>query len=150
GLGLGNYVLQQHAFTHLGLTREEVGRTGATMSEQAHNEYLHLAAELGVPGLLLYLLMLLAFFAKSLHALRRLPVGSRKMLLIGCISAVAAQCVDMFSNPAWRWSVCALYSWLVLGLGMALVRMAYRPIGRRGGSAEMSLKGGEASGQVIS
>ena len=74
--------------------------------------------------------MLLAFFAKSLHALERLPMGTRKLLLIGCISAIAAQCVDAFSNPAWRYPVCSLYFWLVLGLGIALVRMAYRPAGR--------------------
>jgi putative inorganic carbon (HCO3(-)) transporter len=97
------------------------------MSEQAHNEYLHIAAELGVPGLLLYALLLWAFFAKALHALGRLPPGTRKMLLIGCVAAVAAQAVDAVSNPAWRYSVCALYFWLVLGMGTALIRMAYRP-----------------------
>jgi O-antigen ligase len=126
GLGLGNYVLEQRAFTGHGQTAEEVTRMGASMDEQVHNEYLHIAVELGVPGLLLYLMLLFAFFAKSLHALERLPGGTRKTLLIGCIAAVTTQCVDAVSNPAWRASVCSLYLWLVLGLGTALVRMAYR------------------------
>jgi O-antigen ligase len=126
GLGLGNYVLRQQTFTHRGQTATQVAQNGASMNEQAHNEYLNIGAELGVPGLLLYLLMLFAFFAKALHALERLPVGTRKILLIGCVGAVAAQAVDAVSNPAWRYSVCALYFWLVLGLGTALVRMAYR------------------------
>jgi hypothetical protein len=34
--------------------------------------------------------------------------------------------VDALSNPAWRYSVCALYFWLVLGLGTVLLRSAYR------------------------
>jgi putative inorganic carbon (HCO3(-)) transporter len=126
GLGLGNYVLRQQSFTHRGQTAAEVTRNGASMHEQVHNEYLHVAAELGVPGLLLYVLMLWAFFAKAVHALERLPVGTRRILLIGCVAAVAAQAVDAVSNPAWRHSVCALYFWLVLGMGTALLRTAYR------------------------
>jgi O-antigen ligase len=126
GLGLGNYVIRQQSFTGIGRTPADVARRGASMEEQAHNEYLQMTAELGLPGLLLYLLMLLAFFAKSVHALRELPSGTRKVLLIGCIAAVAAQSIDALTNPAWRYSVCALYFWLVLGTGTALVRMAYR------------------------
>src|SRR5262249_28968099 len=126
GLGIGNYVLQQNAFTHRGRAAAEVVRDGPTMEEQAHNEYLHTAAELGLPGLLLYMLMLLTFFAKAAHALGRLPAGGRKALLIGCLAAIAAQSVDAAANPAWRYSNCSLYVWLVLGIGAALVRMAYR------------------------
>jgi O-antigen ligase len=132
GLGLGNYVLEQRTFSQHGQTKEQVIRNGASMEEQVHNEYLHIASELGVPGLLLYLLILVTFFTKSLHALERLPVGTHKILLIGCISAIAAQVVDAVSNPAWRYPVCGLYFWLVLGMGTALVRMAYRRSDREG------------------
>jgi putative inorganic carbon (HCO3(-)) transporter len=119
-------VLEQRAFSQHGQTKEQVIRNGASMEEQVHNEYLHIAAELGVPGLLLYLLILLVFFTKSLHALERLPAGTHKILLIGCIAAITAQAVDAVSNPAWRYPVCGLYFWLVLGMGTALLRMAYR------------------------
>jgi O-antigen ligase len=136
GLGLGNYVLRQQTFTHRGQTAAEVARNGASIREQVHNEYLTLAAELGVPGLALYLLMLWALFAKALHALDRL-VGTRKILLMGCVSAVAAQAVDALSNPAWRYSVCALYFWLVLGMGTALLQMAYRPPGHPSDAQEL-------------
>jgi putative inorganic carbon (HCO3(-)) transporter len=148
GLGMGNYVLRQQTFTHRGQTAAEVAQNGASMHEQVHNEYLHLAAELGVPGLLLYLLMLWAFFAKALHALERLPVGSRKILLIGCVCAVAAQAVDAVSNPAWRYSVCALYFWLVLGMGTALLRMAYRPT-QEGGEAFVQTDSCDGIGRVM-
>jgi hypothetical protein len=140
---VGNSPLVQHDYTHKGQTRAQVLRNGASFDEQVMNEYLHVGAELGLPGLLFYLLILLAFFAKSLHALERLPAGTRKVLLLGCISAVAAQCVDAFSNPAWRYPVCALYFWLVLGIGIALVRMAYRPTELRV-VEEPALEGGEA------
>lgn len=135
GLGLGNYVLEQRSFSQHGQTAAAVLRNGASMDEQVHNEYLHIAAELGLPGLFLYLLLLFTFFAKSLHALERLPVGTRKILLIGCVSAIAAQAVDAVSNPAWRYPVCSLYLWLVLGLGGSLIRMAHYPA-KRGAAAE--------------
>jgi O-antigen ligase len=124
GMGLGNYVLQQYSFTALGRPAELVARSGATLGEQAHNEYLQVAAELGVPGLLLYLLLLLAFLVRSVHAVRRLSAGRSKLLLIGCMAAIAAQCVDAAGNPAWRYSICALYFWFVLGMGAALAQMA--------------------------
>jgi O-antigen ligase len=130
GYGLGNYVLRQHEFSKQGQTAAEVAQNGASLDELVLNEYLQVGAELGVPGLLFYLLILTSFFAKALHALERLPPGTRKTLLIGSVSAIAAQAVDAVSNPAWHYSVCALYFWLVLGMGTALVRMAYRPAER--------------------
>jgi putative inorganic carbon (HCO3(-)) transporter len=126
GLGIGNYVLEQRAFSRHGQTREEVIKNGPSMEEQVHNEYLHIACELGLPGLLLYLLLLLAFFAKAWHALEQLPAGTTRILLLGCVAAIAAQVTDAVSNPAWRYPVCGLYFWLVLGMGTALVRIAAR------------------------
>lgn len=124
GLGLGGYPLQQQALTGLGRPMQEVAQTGPSLEDQAQNEYLQIGAELGLPGLLLYLLLLMLFFARSVHALDRLSAGRARLLLIGCIAAITAQCVDAAGNPAWRYSVCSLYFWLLLGLGAALAQMA--------------------------
>jgi O-antigen ligase len=138
GWGTGQYVLQQLAYTHTGshhgnrihTQRELLRRSGASFTDMAHNDYLQTAAELGVPGLSLYLLLLASFFSKSIRALHRLPGGIRRTTLLGCISGVAAQTVDAMSNPAWRYSECSVFFWLVLGLGMAVTRMAYQTPGR--------------------
>ena len=115
-----------HLRTHLGLGRDDVRRYGASFDEMAYNDLLQTGAELGFPGLLLYLLILVSFFSKALRALPRLPVGLRQMTLIGCLGGVTAQWVDSMANGSWRYMECSIFFWLVLGLGVAVTRMAYQ------------------------
>jgi O-antigen ligase len=131
GWGPGQFVLQQSRFTHLGLSAEDVRSFGASFDEMAYNEYLQTAAELGFPGLLLYLLILVSFFSKAGRALSRLPNGLRRATLLGCMAGVAAQMVDAMANGSWRFTEVSIFFWLVLGLGVAVIRMAYQPDDRR-------------------
>jgi putative inorganic carbon (HCO3(-)) transporter len=132
GWGTGQYVLRQAAFTRLGRSQAEVLRDGPSFDEMAYNEYLQTAAELGLPGLALYLLVLASFFSKAGHALRRLPNGLRQTIVLGCMGGIAAQMVDAAANGSWRYAECSIFFWLVLGLGTAVVRMAYQaPPSRR-------------------
>jgi O-antigen ligase len=126
GWGPGQFVLHQEAYTHSGRTPEEVRRDGPSFSEMAYNEYLQTAAELGLVGLALYLLLLACFFSKARQALRRLPHGFRRTVLVGCMAGIAAQMVDALSTGCWHYAECAVFFWLVLGLGVAVTRMAYR------------------------
>jgi putative inorganic carbon (HCO3(-)) transporter len=127
GWGPGRFVLYQEPYTHLGLTQAEVRSTGASFDEMAYNDYLQTAAELGLPGLALYLLILVSFFSKAGHAFYQLPRGLRRTVLLGCIAGIAAQMIDAMANGSWRYSECSFYFWLILGLGMAVTRMAYQP-----------------------
>jgi O-antigen ligase len=130
GWGPGQYVLHQHAYTRLGLAPEEVRHFGASFDEMAYNDYLQTAAELGLPGLVLYLLVLASFFSKALRARRLLPEGLRRAVLVGGIAGVAAQMVDALANGSWRYAECSIFFWLVLGLGVAVIRMASQtPLG---------------------
>jgi O-antigen ligase len=134
GWGPGQYVLYQYAYTHLSsypgntprTVREDIRRFGPAFEDMAYNEYLQTAAELGFPGLILYLLVLASFFTKAGRALPRLPDGLRRTILLGCMAGVAAQMVDAMANGSWRYNECSIFFWLVLGLGMAVTRMAYR------------------------
>jgi putative inorganic carbon (HCO3(-)) transporter len=126
GWGPGQFVLRQSAYTHLGRSPAEVRRYGASFDEMAYNEYLQIAAELGIPGLILYLLLLASFFSKGGRALGRLPNGLRRATLLGCMAGVAAQMVDALANGSWRYTECSSFFWLVLGLGVAVTRMAYQ------------------------
>jgi O-antigen ligase len=137
GWGPGQYVLYQYPYTHLcsypGNTprgvREEIRRFGAGFEDMAYNEYLQTAAELGLTGLALYLLVLLSFFSKAGRALGRLPDGLRRTTLLGCMAGVAAQMVDAMANGSWRYNQCSIFFWLILGLGTAVTRMAYQAAG---------------------
>jgi O-antigen ligase len=132
GWGPGQFVLHQSVYTHLGLPPELIRPYGAGFEEMAYNEYLQITAELGLPGLGLYLLLLAIFFSKTGRALRLLPDGLRRTTLIGCAAGVAAQMVDALANASWRYPECSIFFWLVLGLGVAMIRMAYQgrqPVG---------------------
>lgn len=126
GWGPGQFVLHQLAYTRLGSPPADVRQNGASFDDMAYNEYLQTAAELGLPGLALYLLLLVSFFSKGSRALARLPEGLRRTTLLGCMAGVSAQMVDAMANGSWRYSECSVFLWLVLGLGIAVVRMAYQ------------------------
>ena len=89
GWGPGQFVLHQSSYTHLGAPGEAVRSFGASFDEMAYNEYLQTAAELGFPGLALYLLVLASFFSKAGRALPRLHNGLRRTVLLGSMAGVA-------------------------------------------------------------
>jgi O-antigen ligase len=124
GWGLGSYPFHQASANGPGSSPAVVAMAGVSLDEQAHNEYVQMAVELGLVGLMLYLLLLASFFAKAVQALGQLPDGRRKLVLLGCMAGVVAQMVDAIGNPAWRYPQCSLFFWLLLGLGTACVRMA--------------------------
>jgi putative inorganic carbon (hco3(-)) transporter len=129
GWGLGSYPFHPAPSAGPGAAPAVVASAGVSLDEQAHNEYIQMTAELGLVGLTLYLLIFLSFFAKAWHAIRRLPHGQRQLVLMGCMAGVAAQMVDAVGNPAWRFPQCSLFLWLLLGMGVACIRMAYEPQG---------------------
>jgi putative inorganic carbon (HCO3(-)) transporter len=126
GWGPGEFVLHQLSYTHLGALPADVRRDGASFDDMGYNEYLQTAAELGLPGLALYLLILFSFFSKGSRALARLPEGLRRTTLLGCMAGASAQMVDAVANGSWRYPECTVFLWLVLGMGVAVVRMAYQ------------------------
>jgi O-antigen ligase len=129
GWGLGSYPFHPAPSAGPGAGPAVVASAGVSLDEQAHNEYIQMTAELGLVGLTLYLLVFVSFFAKAWHAIRRLPHGQRQLVLMGCMAGVAAQMVDAIGNPAWRFPQCSLFLWLLLGIGVACIRMAYEPQG---------------------
>jgi O-antigen ligase len=119
GWGIGSFPLEQSRTAHSQVPREIVERMGPTLAQEAHNEYIQTAAEMGVVGLGLYLWVLGAFFAMGWRALRRSEPGLPRRVLMGCLAAVAGQTIDALSNPAWRFAEVSFLFWVILGLGVA-------------------------------
>jgi hypothetical protein len=122
GWGIGTFPLEQSRAVPGSLPRKLLQRIGPTLSQEAHDEYLQIAAEMGILGLALYLWALGAFFLSGLRALPRREHGFRKLVLMGCLAAVVGQAVDALSNPAWRFADVSFLLWLNLGLGIASTR----------------------------
>jgi O-antigen ligase len=119
GWGIGTFPLEQTRTVPGSLPRELLQRLGSTLGEQAHNEYLQITAEMGIIGLGLYLWVLVAFFRYSLRTLREREHGFRRLVLMGCLAALAGQVVDALADPAWRYAEVSFMFWLMMGLGMA-------------------------------
>jgi len=121
GLGIGGYPRYQYAFTGMGHDAPVIQEQGPTILDEAHNSYLQTAAETGLPGLLLWLGVLVSMFIHGVPVLRRLTPGApRQYALIGCLSALAGQAVDALANPGWQFGEVSLFLWIVLGLTVAL------------------------------
>jgi O-antigen ligase len=149
GWGLGSFPIEQSRFT-----AEKKAPPVLSLSETAHNEYLQVAAELGLPGLAITLWMLGAFFVTGTRALPHLRSRRSRMLVAGALAAVTACSVDAAANPAWRFADVSLFFWLMLGIGVAAwgidderpttndqrpTTNDQRPTARRGGGGPFAL-----------
>ncbi len=120
GWGLGSYPIAQ-ARLGLGSRSERLIReAGPSLADSAHNLYLQIAAEQGIPGFVLYVLVLVAFFGHTARSLPFVELPLRRATLIGCMAAVGGQCLDAFANPGWVYPEIATLFWVVLGAGIGL------------------------------
>jgi O-antigen ligase len=129
GWGVGAYPMQQALYFHPDVpTRAQIqiAVLGRGLLENAHNTYLQLAAELGLPGLALYLGVFGAFFGTGLRALPRLRKGFRRSVLIAALAAAAAHLVSAIGSPAWEFAECSLFLWAVLAIGMVAAGVGNR------------------------
>jgi hypothetical protein len=118
GSGIGTYALAQQPFNPDSQSREIILQIGPSLTESPHNTYLQIAVEQGLIGLAFYLAILAMFFYRGIRALPRMDEGLRQYTLIGCLAAIAGQCVDGFANPAYMYPEVSTFVWLVLGMGM--------------------------------
>jgi hypothetical protein len=128
GWGIGSFPVREALFTELGDTPAHVLAHGASHNNLAHNFYLQTAAEVGFIGLALYLSVIVAFFAFGLRSLGQMQKKSTsaafpRMVLIGCLAAMAGQVVDAFGSPAYNFASVSLFQWVLLGVGTAAARL---------------------------
>jgi O-antigen ligase len=96
----------------------------------AHNTYLEVLAELGIPGALLFVALILFFLGCSISALSRFrALGDRRMQ--GLTIAITASLIGLLAQYVFGSQQYARELWLLLGLGPALLAMAKRTEARR-------------------
>ena len=123
GWGIGSYTRHQNLFTQTGRPAQVVARDGPTISDETHNSYLQIWAEMGLVGIALWLLFLASLFVSAVPILRGSAAGSlEQYLVIGGLSAVAGQMVDALANPAWQFGHIMLPFWIIVGLTLSPLR----------------------------
>lgn len=118
GWGPGTFPIHQALFVDTPRSQRDILAAGASLSENAHNTYLQLAAETGIPGLTLFLAVPGLFLAAVVRALPRAR-GSRRMVLTGAGAAVSGFLVCAAGSPAWEFPECSTFLWAIIGLGSA-------------------------------
>jgi len=128
GYGVGVFPYVQSRYTGIGMDYANGSFSRrASLTEQAHSFWLQLAAELGIPGLLLMASVLVAFMVSGFRRLRTMDAGIRRTLLMGSMAAAVGFAVDAISSPSWQMGQTSMFLWLSLGLGVSCLR----PLSRR-------------------
>lgn len=134
GVGIGQYSVQQQKYSFTGrpgfFFTNSKDPMAPALGEQAHNLYLQTAAELGLPGLILFLAALSAFLGAALQKVATMDTGTRRTLLLGSMASVIAFAVDAFGSPAWQYGQVSMFFWLVLGIGTGCLRPRAKHISR--------------------
>lgn len=97
----------------------------------AHNDYLQVAAELGVGGFLIAALLLLPVLIRPLRASARAPEGSTQFLAYGCCGAFAAIGLHSLADFNMYVPANALAMAWICGLASALPLANEKPSGGR-------------------
>src|SRR5262249_9444327 len=98
-----------------------------SLGEQAHSLYLQTAAELGIPGLVLMIGVLAAFWWSGIRKVVGMEAGLRRTLLMGALGSRGAVAGDRLASPSWQLAQTSMFFWLILGMGVG----AMRSYGRR-------------------
>ena len=90
------------------------------IANEAHNEYLHFWAELGIVGLGIFLWMIIAYFYYGLKLLKKTKNNYRQGMLIGMMGIVMAVLVDGIFGFPLHLPATIIVFWLSLGLTISI------------------------------
>lgn len=129
GIGIGNY--RSYNSNYYGV------KWGATTHGSAHGFYAQLLTEMGFPGLLIFLWLLIGGFRWMLTSYRKMKQGPSKIFLLAAmgqligisISSIFGDYIIPSYHNGGPTNFCAtIYSWLIWGLAIAHVRLSQRDI----------------------
>lgn len=89
----------------------------------AHNEYILIAAEMGMPALMLWLVIIFILFWQSVWLYRNAASKTYQLLAMCFITAIAAILVSNIFGSRLNSQELSCYFWIMGGMTMAAVRM---------------------------
>ena len=92
---------------------------------KAHNNYLHMAGEIGLTGLAIFFWFLYCLFKESKNIYRSAGDGYLKTVSLSLIACVIAFLVNGLTESSLYYSVVAVMFWYIAGLSLALKKFTY-------------------------
>jgi O-antigen ligase/cytochrome c-type biogenesis protein CcmH/NrfG len=124
GIGLGafelNYLKYQAGF--LESHPEYINVNGK--AGEAHNEYLQMAAELGLIGLLLFLLIIGLFYKSSLNFIRKINQDRKRLIILGLGLGITSTLIHSLASFPFHVPALGAVFFLLVGLTMAYGNMS--------------------------
>ena len=119
GSGLGTFPLYYLNYQADFLQKNPNYLNFAGKAGEAHNEYLQIWAEMGIIGLLSFLLIIIIFYRTNLDLIKKIKTIEGKIIIIGLISGVTVTLVhSIFSFPFHIPAVGAAF-WFIIGITIA-------------------------------
>lgn len=105
------------------LPEPENARTGDYM--YAHNNFLHLAGEIGLFGLLVFLWLLLRLFRKSIYIYKNINEPYIKIVSLSLIISLIAFLINGLTETSLYYSRVAMIFWYLVGFSLSLNKFCY-------------------------
>ncbi len=130
GIGFGNFPIEVAAHRNPDRHERYYGLTGdrrlPLVTKHAHNDYIEVWAEVGLPGLLALLAMLGAVLWCWERDLRHHPSRESRLLGLGGLGAIAATAVHALFSFNFKDPVASTHLWIVAGAILALASRRQR------------------------
>ena len=127
GHGLGTFQIFFPQFRPSDYTRKGVSHN----TLHAHSEYLEIATEMGIIGLIAFFGVLFCYFFFSIRALNRLKGDYFSPIVIGLLSGVFAASAHNSLSVSLRWTAAAVPLWFAFALTRAILRVRLFPPNER-------------------
>ncbi len=118
GVGIGNF---EYVYPKYRTLTEDVFTYDWRLT-RAHNDYLQIAAEAGIPALLIFFLILLVYLAKTLFFLRTGADAGTNLCVITLFTGIAATLIQSLVDFNLYNTASSLYFFIFLGAGSALTQ----------------------------
>lgn len=118
GVGIGNF---EYVYPKYRTLTENVFTYDWRLT-RAHNDYLQIAAEAGIPALFLFLLVLLVYLVKTLLFLRASPDAEKNLPVLALFTGITATLIQALVDFNFYNTVSSLHFFIFLGAGAALTQ----------------------------
>jgi putative inorganic carbon (HCO3(-)) transporter len=121
GVGVNNYMKQYRKYKD----KVEYRNVGTLDYMYAHNNFIHMAAEVGLLGLAIFIWLLYKLFKESARIYRALNEGYLKALALALCACLIAFLVNGLTESSLYYSRVAVIFWYLAGLNFALAKFAH-------------------------